>query len=185
MRSLHQLLGSPDGRNTDGRGEIISRLSGVIYAPGDSVDSADWSRYSSCRGSLAKDSYSRLIDIVTDDSGVFSEDERGDAVNDGIWDWLCHQYTFYSVTPLFLNLLLRRFSATEIPDPDLRHFVELCEQQGTGAIYLSASEIEQNKQGLLPIYRIEDILSQRTRVGNETNSEQDVGEQPAISTSIS
>lgn len=163
MRSLHQLLGSPDGRNVDGRGEIISRLSGVVYAPSGSADSADWARYSSCRGSLPADSYSRLIDIITDASGEFSEDERADAVNDGIWDWLCHQYTFYSVTPLFLNLLLRRFSTTEIPNPDLRHFVELCERQGTRAIYLSATEIEQNEQGLLPIYRIEDILSQHAR----------------------
>ena len=158
MRSLNQLIGTPNTENIDGNGKTISQLSEIHYAPNKPSDTVDWTRYSSCRGSLPAESYSRLIDVIID-TDEYTEDERDDAVYDGIWDLLCHQYTFYSVTPLFLDLLLSRFSGKKIPDIELQRFTELCKNQGTGAIYLSATEIEQNQQGLLPIYRIEDILS--------------------------
>ncbi len=159
MRTLNQLLGTPDSSKMDGGGTTISQLSEVVFESATSIDSAEWVQYSTCRGNLPEESYARLIDIVSDVSGKWSEDERGDVVNDGLWDWLCHQYTFYSVTPLFLDLLLRRFAMSDITNPDLRRFVELCQKLGTRAIYLSAHEIDENQKGLLPIYRIEDVLS--------------------------
>lgn len=159
MRSLHQLLGIPDSSKLDDHGAIVSSLPKTLFGSIASIDSADWTCYSTCRGSLPEEAYLRLIDIATDVSGQWSQDERDEVIYEGLWDWLCHQYTFYSVTPLFLDLLLRRFRGSEIPNPDLRKFVELCSKQGTKSIYLSIQEIAANQEGRLPIYRIEDVLS--------------------------
>lgn len=162
MRGLNQLLGTPDSSRIDGQGATVSHLSEVVFGSVASIGSADWTRYSTCRGSLPEESYVQLINIGTNVSGEWSEDEQGDVVNDGLWDWLCHQYTFYSVTPLFLDLLLRRFLKLAIANTDFRRFIKLCQQQGTGAIYLSAREIDENQNGRLPIYRIEDVLERHS-----------------------
>ena len=137
-------------------GQYIFRLKGTQFADIETIDNADWGSYRTCRGRASRPQILRILELLMDIRA--DEEQRCIAVNDGVWDLLMHQYTMYSATPLALNHLLRTSSAEargEIRDADM--FVEHCFSRGTGGIFLFDDEIQLNKEGKLPIYRIEDV----------------------------
>lgn len=139
-------------------GESISNFLDIRYGDISTIESVNWLHYSTCRGSMSKQKLITIIEIILDDGYLYTEDQKDHAVYDGLFDWLCHQYTFYSVTPLFLHYLIRNYPLAAQSNEDLKNFVDVCKNQGSKAICLTNGERIRNRLGVLPIYRIEDVF---------------------------
>lgn len=134
-------------------------LTNITFGEVENIAHANWEAYSTCRGQKSRSELEQIIDIIADESGKYSEDQREDAVNDGLWDWLCHQYTLYTVTPIVLHYLINRFSTEELTKKkELKDFVDICRRSGTQSRYMTRHEITKNRSSDLPIFRIEDAL---------------------------
>ncbi|MFC4992171.1 hypothetical protein [Rubritalea tangerina] len=139
-------------------GCTIAELENVNFAPIENISSAQWHYYSTSRGSTPKDSLTRITEILLARQGKFSDEEIDDAVNEGLWQWLCDDDTLFSISPIFLDHVLDLLGETHRRHPQLLHFIKTCRDLGSASIYLSSLEIAQNMDGKLPIYRIEDVL---------------------------
>ena len=159
LKSLNNFVKQLTTRRVSCVGESVSKLANVQFADYSKIDSANWFLYSTCRGHMPKERLTKVIDIIIDSKGIYTEDQKDDAVYEGLCDWLCHQYTFYSVTPLFLHHLLKYYPQEVQSNEVLNNFVDLCKLQGSKAIWLTSDEIIRNRLGCLPIFRIEDVLS--------------------------
>ncbi len=146
-------------------GKCIGELNNVTFGSADDISRAEWHKYSTCRGPKPRAELEKIFDVISDVNGKYSDDDRDDAVNDGLWDWLCHQYTLYSVTPLVLHYVVNRFTPAELERFGLTEFVDVCQRSGTQSICLTAEEIEENKAGKLPIFRIEHALIGTDKTG--------------------
>lgn len=138
-------------------GKTVLEIENVEFGDIADIVNVDFSNYRTCRGTANIDQIKRIFDLAMDNYA--DEDERDDAINDGLWDLLIHQYTLFSVTPLALYLLLKTTTAEERAKfRDIHEFVEICKRRSNEGIFLTLEEIEKNKQGILPIYSIVDIL---------------------------
>lgn len=130
----------------------------LIYGNIKEIELSDYSKYQTCRGQADKGQFITIIKTIFDESA--DEDERDDAVNDGLWDLFMHQYTMYSATPLALYLILTHASKEQIAScQEVTSFIDLCESRGNDGIYLTNQELEKNLAGELPIFSIPEIIS--------------------------
>lgn len=137
-------------------GEVVGKIKAVRYAEIQTIKSANWELYSTCRGAKSKAEILHNLDVVANET--IEEDIREDAINDGLWDWYFHQYTLYSITPIVLDYVLNKIMNEEYKAvPEFVEFITACLDCGTKNIYLTKKEIKENLAGNLPIYKLEDI----------------------------
>ena len=123
----------------------------------DEIDSVDFNKYRTCRDYADRKYFEDLIRLMVDES--VGEDERSDALIDGLWDIFSHQYTLYSATPLALYLILKLLTPSQREsNEEIQRFIELCEQRGNRGIYLTEDELIDNNNGSLPIFSIPEVL---------------------------
>lgn len=138
-------------------GKNIRQIKDVEFGVVSELKDVDFSLYRTCRGNTSIEQIKNIFELVMNESA--NEDLRDDAINDGLWDLLVHQYTLYSATPLALDFLLRNTTPeARAKIDDVQRFVKICTSQGDEGIFLTSEEIEKNKRGMLPIYSIKDIL---------------------------
>jgi hypothetical protein len=139
-------------------GKSVRQLENVEFGNLADLDNIDIGKYRTCRGPASIEQIENIFELAMDLKA--DEDLRDNAIYDGLWDLLIHQYTLYSVTPIALYLLLKSTTLEQRSKiEDVQRFVEICARQGNEGIFLTTEEIEENEQGLLPIYSITDILS--------------------------
>jgi hypothetical protein len=156
-RFLSGFFGRRDDSAPEEQGSVTS-IEGIQYGSIEEIGGVDWKDYGAGRGAMAKEALISIIPILLDESGAFTEDERSDAANEGLWDWLCHQGTLYPATPLFLDHLLSFHREELWKNRDLVRFLEVCRECGTRNIWLREQDVIESREGRLPIFRIEDVL---------------------------
>ncbi len=138
-------------------GDTVGCLENIKMGALHEIDNVDVSRYQTCRGPASVKQLDTIFELVMDPSA--DEDLRDEALCDGLWDHLIHQYTLYSVTPIALYRFLKCTTREErAAIPDANSFVEVCGNSGTHNVFLTVEEIQANARGELPIYSIEEIL---------------------------
>lgn len=137
---------------------LISGAQDVRFGDIQAIEHVDWARYSTCRGRFSREAHLRVLDLIGQE-GNADDDEWWDAINDGLWDWYRHQGTLYPMTPIALDYLLRGISDGRLwENREIAQFVKLLSECGSGCIELSAAEVDENRKGLLPMFRIEEVL---------------------------
>lgn len=137
---------------------LVKECDNISYASIADIDSAVWEKYSTCRGQIPKEKQLHRLNLIGAKYDP-DNDEQQDAINDGLWDWYCHQYTLYSATPLALNYLLKKIQVKDYcVHKNIVAFVKVVRSQGTGGILLDGEELLRNREGTLPIFKIEDVL---------------------------
>lgn len=97
------------------------------------IDKVPWYRLTHCRG-VAADVPAMLKDLTSDDRDVW-----GEAVYDGLFDKLCHQYTLYPATPYTIPFLIDLVREGHLKaKPALPHvfvFLLLCAEHDESGVY--------------------------------------------------
>lgn len=80
----------------------------------DGIEKVPWERIRACRGP-ATDVPRILRGLMSPDPDV-----RDEAVNGGLWDRLCHQYTLYPASAFAVPFLVEMLRMDAIPGEDVR-----------------------------------------------------------------